>query len=497
MEKSNLTSSSPRVEKCCLLANRENDLPVDASASKFKPRSRRLLFVDVLKIIGITLVLLQHEATGPPLYLFRQLYIQVNPIKIWYFSTGSIGVEIFIVASGLSLAYSHPRLTSWSDIKNFYSKRLLRIYPAYWICGIFFALLLTPSWLSQPHNTIDLVKLISGFPSFGNVAMPNLIQNLNSPLWFMTVILQLYLVFPILLYVVGKHPHISIIALLSISLLSRWIWNAYSVPFLSTLWFLPFWTFEFGLGIYLAKVGWFPKIASNRIAAYLGSLTFFIYLVHIPLLNILDSQQLIFLASLIVVSTTFMAFDNVLKKGMAQVFGRVVKGIKDRKEPFSKKGIFQGKSITHLYFGLFGGFVGVVVAGLVMRTITSFLVGVWFPGLIFCGALGGLGFGALTTGDRKMRGIIGSAFGVTAILFGFIMTYATPVVVGFVQNYSSNLPAPIYEWRAISCFQFLGTQLLSLNVWFFGFFGIFAAYWLGSRLALKNKLAIKIFRLRQ
>jgi hypothetical protein len=338
------------------------------------------------------------------------------------------------------------------------------------------------------------VKLISGFPSFGNAAMPNLIENLNSPLWFMTIILQLYLVFPILVYIVGKHPHISIIGLLSVSLLSRWIWNAYSIPFLSTLWFLPFWTFDFGLGIYLAKVGGFPKMESNRIAAYLGSLTFFIYLVHIPLLNMLDSQQLIFLASLIVVSTTFMAFDKILKKEIVQVFDRVVKGIKDKKEPFSRKGIFQGKSIGHLYFGLFGGFVGVVVAGLVMRTITSFLVGVWFPGLILCGALGGLGFGALTTSNRKIRGIIGCAFGVIAILFGLITTYATPVVQGYVQTYSSNVPAPIYEWREISCFQFLGTQLVSINALFFGFFGLFAAYCLGSRLALKNKLTIKISR---
>jgi hypothetical protein len=85
MEKSNLTCGSPRVEKCYLLGNRENDLPVDASASKSKPGSRRLLFVDVLKIIGIALVLLQHETTGPPLYLFRQLYIQVNLLKFGIF----------------------------------------------------------------------------------------------------------------------------------------------------------------------------------------------------------------------------------------------------------------------------------------------------------------------------------------------------------------------------------------------------------------------------
>jgi hypothetical protein len=151
------------------------------------------------------------------------------------------------------------------------------------------------------------------------------------------------------------------------------------------------------------------------------------------LINILDAWQPIFIVSVLVVSTVFMAFDNALKNCLSLVSLKL-------KQSKSKKvaggmGLPKETGIGKLYLGIFGGFVGIVIAGLIMEIMTSSLQNIWFPGIILCGALGGLGFGALTSGDKRLRGVLGCVFGVIAVLFGLLTTYSNPIVVGHMQPY--------------------------------------------------------------
>jgi hypothetical protein len=86
----------------------------------------------------------------------------------------------------------------------------------------------------------------------------------------------------------------------------------------------------------------------------------------------------------------------------------------------------QDKLIGHLHLGVFGGLVGVVVGGLLMRVITSHTEAVCFPALLLCRVIGGLGFGVLTNGNARLRGAVGCVFGLAAIMFGLMMTYTIP-----------------------------------------------------------------------
>jgi len=151
----------------------------------------------------------------------------------------------------------------------------------------------------------------------------------------------------------------------------------------------------------------------------------------------------------------------------------------------------QGKGIGHLQLGVLGGLVGISLAGLLMRTLALISQDVYISVFILCGALGGLGFGALTNGNNKLRGIIGCAFGLIAILFGLIMTYSAPLVVGYMSislsNNSVDALTPIYKWHEYTFVQFLGIQLMSLHGFFYTFFGLLAAYLGGSRPSLKTK----------
>jgi hypothetical protein len=142
------------------------------------------------------------------------------------------------------------------------------------------------------------------------------------------------------------------------------------------------------------------------------------------------------------------------------------------------------KSIRHLHLGVLGGFIGICVAGLLMRILTSYAQDYVSLGLALCGALGALGFGALTSGDNRLRGIIGSVFGLIAVVFGLIMTYTTPIIIGYTNSTSSSILTPLYEWHKYTFVRFLVMQLFTWDGIFFASFGIVAAYLVVSRLTL-------------
>jgi hypothetical protein len=147
----------------------------------------------------------------------------------------------------------------------------------------------------------------------------------------------------------------------------------------------------------------------------------------------------------------------------------------------------QNARIKHLHFGIFGGFLGICAAGLLMRLLTSYTHSVYFSALILCGALGGIGFGALTSGFNKLRGIITFIFGIAAILLGLIMTYSTPIITGYMLPTSTQAAVPIYKWHEYTFIQFAGLQLLTVHGVFYMLFGLAAAYFAGTCISLRTK----------
>jgi len=147
----------------------------------------------------------------------------------------------------------------------------------------------------------------------------------------------------------------------------------------------------------------------------------------------------------------------------------------------------QNRDIHYLLLGIFGGMLGVCVGGLLMRVITSYSQGYVSLGLFLCTALGGLGFVALTSGNNRLRGIIGCFFGVIAIVFGLIMTYTTPIIIGYMQTIGTSTPIPLYKWHEYTFARFFTMQLFTSDSLFFFFFGLTITYLGASRLGLKFK----------
>ena len=135
--------------------------------------------------------------------------------------------------------------------------------------------------------------------------------------------------------------------------------------------------------------------------------------------------------------------------------------------------------LSHFHLGIFGGLIGICAAGLLMYFVSLTIQDCPVYLFAVCGGMGGVGFGALTGGNIKLRGIIGCAFGLVAIGFGLMLSYSSPIVVGYTRALTEEAMSPIYLLDNYTFGEFATTYLFSLNGLFFSYIGLVAAY-LGS-----------------
>jgi peptidoglycan/LPS O-acetylase OafA/YrhL len=244
----------------------------------------RLFFIDSLRIIGVVCILIHHlygHALEVNLQWFFFFYV-VTPS--FFVHIGAIGVWLFIFASGAPLALTSNSFGSLKDVGRFYGRRLLRIYPIYWV-GVVFSLMLIGSRITALTLT-DYAKNFAGFQMF-------FITNddwakINGTYWFIGTIISLYFLFPMVYLAIKKHPHISLLSLFLMYVSSRLImWYVFPQFTGGYGWFPLCNIFEFGLGIYIIQRGLYFKFNSTKILAFLGGLSFYVYLVHAPLLEVI------------------------------------------------------------------------------------------------------------------------------------------------------------------------------------------------------------------
>ena len=120
-----------------------------------------------------------------------------------------VGVNLFLFLSGLGLTLSN--LKHNYSVLTFYRKRLSNLYLSLWIT-LTVVLLLDFLLL---HKTYPQTEVWQSFLGFFIQANP--VYNINSPLWFISLILFYYLIFP--LTWVKQKPIITPVIILAISLL--------------------------------------------------------------------------------------------------------------------------------------------------------------------------------------------------------------------------------------------------------------------------------------
>lgn len=126
-----------------------------------------------------------------------------------YSVLGGMGVNLFLFLSGFGLTLS--QIKSPLSPLAFYKKRLPRLFIPLWIVIAIF-LLVDFFVLNRTYPLLETVKSFLGF-----YPRADLWQNLDSPLWYFSIIFFYYLLFPILF--IRKAPFVSAGLILTASLI--------------------------------------------------------------------------------------------------------------------------------------------------------------------------------------------------------------------------------------------------------------------------------------
>jgi peptidoglycan/LPS O-acetylase OafA/YrhL len=181
--------------------------------------------------------------------------------------------------------------------------------------------LLIFNWVIPSLTITDLVRWFSGFQVFfATTAIEG--AKINITYWFIGLIISLYLLYPLLLYAVKKHPNTSLVSFFFISLASRYamyyMCYTYGFPMFGGGWdwFPSCRIFNFALGIYLIRKGLFPKAISNRTIIFLGTMSFYVYLLQFPMMYATNYDGIgifFFLAGITVFSLLLYLLDNFIR----------------------------------------------------------------------------------------------------------------------------------------------------------------------------------------
>lgn len=219
-------------------------------------KKERLFYLDFIRALSVIIITVYHFN----LFVMRQ-DIEENvslPLKFSNGDWGQVGVILFFIISGASLAYVY---TEKYNLKKYFIKRWKHIYPMFYIMyGLGFLYLF---WKNRGISFKDaapwsFLLTILGFDGYTNSLISNY-YILGT--WFLGCIILLYLCFPVLNYVINRWPKISFILLL---LFYIFIVQTYNMSLKKECNFIVR-IFDFSLGIYFILLFEKNKIKINKL----------------------------------------------------------------------------------------------------------------------------------------------------------------------------------------------------------------------------------------
>jgi len=93
------------------------------------PPNKRLFELDALRAVAITLIVFSHLIFFIKSNIFILTVNSINFVfPVWFY-----GLSLFFFISGFVLHYKHPTISNRQDAIDFLKRRVVRIYPLYWI----------------------------------------------------------------------------------------------------------------------------------------------------------------------------------------------------------------------------------------------------------------------------------------------------------------------------------------------------------------------------
>ena len=239
----------------------------------------RVVGVDSLRAFAATAVFLCHlggywSLPGMPHFVRGLL------------SNGSHGVDVFIVLSGFLLAIPVTR-TRHVAIRTFYGRRALRILPPYWVALIaVIPIAMIPATahliVAAPATPTDVVVHLFGAQTW----FPPTLGTINGSLWSVSLEIQLYAVFPLLVWLWRRA---GIGTLLGAALGLCILWNLagfLGTPYLGDMHALPACLIQFVIGMACAELFYRGRAPGLKIVlptlAVLLVVAIFVYSTGLP-----------------------------------------------------------------------------------------------------------------------------------------------------------------------------------------------------------------------
>jgi peptidoglycan/LPS O-acetylase OafA/YrhL len=182
---------------------RESDQDVTDAATTAK---KRIYFenLDGLRFLCFLSVFLYHSFfTDYPEIKSSGVY---HFVKFNLFGNGNIGVNFFFVLSGFLITFlliEEKKMNGQISLKNFWIRRILRIWPLFYLC-VFFGFMIFPKiklLLGQvPHETANPVYYLTFLNNFDFIknGLPD--ASVLGVLWSVAIEEQFYLVWPVILF---------------------------------------------------------------------------------------------------------------------------------------------------------------------------------------------------------------------------------------------------------------------------------------------------------
>ncbi len=162
-------------------------------------------------------------------------------LMLFFAYFGYVGVHLFVIASGIGLALGYRENETW---KKFMFRRLSKVVPAFWAAVVFFSALW---WLVGNGPSLDVILkkmfMVSMFYESEFFAI-------DSPLWFLGLIFQLYVIFPFLYRIAVKYGIYPLLLLVVVSYIARYLlslpavesWHTYLAHANFMIWLPVFYT---------------------------------------------------------------------------------------------------------------------------------------------------------------------------------------------------------------------------------------------------------------
>ncbi len=152
-------------------------------------------------------------------------------IKQGIFGNGNLGVNFFFVLSGFLITYlllQEKQLNGKINIINFYLRRILRIWPLYFLC-VFFGFVVFPYCKAYfgktPNETATFLHYLTFTSNFEGIHKGVPDSSILGVLWSIAVEEQFYLIWPLLLTIV---PHKKYNLLFATILLTTFVFRAFN-----------------------------------------------------------------------------------------------------------------------------------------------------------------------------------------------------------------------------------------------------------------------------